>query len=194
MITDTDRSYYIGASDTKYVVGNWDTETFGKWWQVKKGVLTSDANNIYLTAGNLYEGRILDHLGIDRRNDQIIIGRLRVNFDGMTDESVIEVKTYKWKPNWKPPKEYINQTQVEMYAALMDMAYIAAYAMTDDDYKAVLCGQTLDIDDERLSLHPVFFDKDWINEKYLPKLNYLSKCLREGKFPIKEEFVCMRGL
>ena len=38
MIADHDRSGWIGASDTDYVVGNWDTATWEKWMLTKLGI------------------------------------------------------------------------------------------------------------------------------------------------------------
>lgn len=35
MISNHDRSGWIGASDTAMVMGNWDTETFRRWWATK---------------------------------------------------------------------------------------------------------------------------------------------------------------
>ena len=42
MIQSQDRSYYIGASDTSMVVGNWATKTFEKWWLEKLGLNKND--------------------------------------------------------------------------------------------------------------------------------------------------------
>ena len=38
MIVSHDRSYYIGASDTDKVIGNWKTKTWEKWWLQKIGI------------------------------------------------------------------------------------------------------------------------------------------------------------
>ena len=33
MIADHDRSGWIGASDTAFVIGNWKTKTWENWWR-----------------------------------------------------------------------------------------------------------------------------------------------------------------
>ena len=64
MISNHDRSYYIGASDTKYVMSNWNTKTFQKWWLKKIGLDTSNIQNKYTMAGTYYEHKIIDALEI----------------------------------------------------------------------------------------------------------------------------------
>lgn len=187
MISDTDRSYYIGASDTKRVVGRWNTKTFMEWWQVKQGLATNEIDNIYLQAGNAYERLILDHLEVLERDRQIIIGRLRVNLDGEYEDSVVEVKTFGYKDDWTPPKAYINQVNVEMFATGKTKAMIAGYGLTEEDYCAVSQGETLPIDPNRLKLFPVDYDEEWINNEYLPRLWYLARCLDDGTIPTEEE-------
>ena len=38
MIHNHDRSGWFGASDTSTIMGNWETETFRKWWLEKLGL------------------------------------------------------------------------------------------------------------------------------------------------------------
>lgn len=38
MIRNHDRSGWFGASDTATIMGNWNTDTFRRWWLVKLGV------------------------------------------------------------------------------------------------------------------------------------------------------------
>ena len=62
MITDKSRDYYIGASDTQYVMSNLNSKTFKRWWLIKIGAEWNDYENIYTNAGNRYEQKILDTL------------------------------------------------------------------------------------------------------------------------------------
>lgn len=205
MITDHDRSYYIGASDTKFVMGNWNTATFRHWWDVKMGLDEDNYDNIYLRTGTMYEHKILDHMNCTDRDRQIIIGRLRVNLDGELYDSVVEVKTMKistiiksvqrtknenkllcenW---WMPPKEYIQQTQVELFATQKDCGIIIGYGLIDDDYDAVARGGTLEIDKSRLWHCDVYRDDEWLDKEYLPRLWYLCRCLEEERMPCMED-------
>lgn len=189
MIHDHDRSYYIGASDTKFVMGNWNTQTFRHWWDIKMGFDDDDIDNIYLRTGTLYEPKILDHFGINDRDRQIIIGRLRVNLDGENEEEVIEVKTFRYDSDkeWKPPKSYTQQVQVEMFATQFNRATLFAYGVNDDDYDAVEIGETLPLASERFRLFMYHRDDDWLNNEYLPRLWYLAKCLEEERLPCMED-------
>ena len=116
MISDYDRRGYIGASDTRFVMGNWNTETFALWWRQKQGIDTSHFSSIYTETGSAFEHKITDYLGIFDTDQQVVKGRLRVNLDAIQDDTVVEIKTHKIKPNWTPEKAYIQQVQVQMYA------------------------------------------------------------------------------
>ncbi len=177
MIHDLDRVGYIGASDTKYVMMKWDTKTFKQWWRVKIGLEENPIDNIYTRAGNAYEGKILDALEIDQRDRQIIVGRLRVNLDGETDRAVIEVKTYQYLKGFKMYKHYLQQVQVEMYATNKDRCLLYAYGLLPSEYE-----EYGEVDINRLSVYPIDYDEGFIN-KYLPRLNELSRCIREGDIP-----------
>ena len=86
MISNQDRSKWFGASDTQYIVGNWNTASWRKWWLVKLGFSKNNFQNIYTLAGTHYEHKILDSLGSPLKKDkQIKIRslRLRVNYDGV---------------------------------------------------------------------------------------------------------------
>lgn len=181
MIHDTDRVGYIGASDTKYVMGRWNTKTFKNWWDVKTGVAENTVDNIYTRAGNAYEGRILDHLGVENRDRQIIIGRLRVNLDGETEDTVVEIKTYKFAKGWKMPKHYWQQCQVEMFAANKKINILYAYGLLEEEYT-----EYGEIDPERLRAEIIFYDDEFV-KGYLKRANYLGKCLEEGRFPDESE-------
>ncbi len=120
MIASKDRSGYFGASDTKYIIGNWETRTFEIWWLTKVGIYQRNFENDYTMAGTNFEHKILDSLNIENleKDKQIIIGKLRVNLDGNTDNKIYEVKTYNYEKGFdlNKHKDYINQVQVQMYA------------------------------------------------------------------------------
>ncbi len=181
MIQSQDRSYYIGASDTSIVVGNWKTKTFEKWWLEKLGLNKNNLTNESIKAGNNYEHKILDSLEIEglQKDKQIIINRLRVNLDGNTNTCIYEVKTHKAEKEFKVSKQYWRQAQVEMYASKIHELYIVAYALEEKDYKNYFNK----INKDRLKLIPIEYDNDFINDEYLPKLDILTQCLVKGEFP-----------
>lgn len=181
MITSQNRSYYIGASDTSYVVGNWSTRSFEKWWLEKLGLYKNDFTNEAMKTGTNYEHKILDVLDIQEleKDKQIIKDRLRVNLDGNTKDCIYEVKTYKIGKKFKVSKQYWRQAQVEMYGSEIRKLYIVSYALEELDYKNFFNK----IDKERLRLIPIEYDEKFINEEYLPKLKFLSECLEKGVYP-----------
>ncbi|MBR6689718.1 MAG: hypothetical protein IKL65_00105 [Bacilli bacterium] len=188
MIKNNDRSGYIGASDTKFVIGNWKTKTFRSWWLEKLGLSRKNFSNKYTMAGTNYEHKIIDALNIPliEKDNQIIIGRLRVNLDANTKEKIYEIKTYNYKNKFDiyKHKDYINQVQVQMYASKIYNAEIDAYGLIEDDYKNYFN----DIDKERVSKYEIDYDEEWLEVEYLPKLKYLEYCLEKNKFPDVEEF------
>lgn len=188
MIANKDRSGYFGASDTKYIVGNWKTRTFQNWWLVKLGLIQNHFDNKYTMAGTNYEHKILDALEIPNleKDKQIIIGKLRVNLDGNTDDKIEEVKTYNYEKGFdlKKHKDYVNQVQVQMYASKIHSAEIVAYGLLESDYDNYFHS----IDKERLSFYPIEYDQNFI-DKYVPRLNYLTDCLEKGKIPNEEDFL-----
>ena len=183
MITDLDRSYYIGASDTKMVMGKWTSKTFWDWWNIKKGLEETTVDNIYTRAGSMWEGKILDYLNIPERDKQIIIGRLRVNLDGNDETTIYEIKTFKNDNGFKLPKHYWQQAQVEMYAFNYEICLVVAYGLEEEDYMEVT-----EVDEERLHFFPIRRNDEWIENEYLPRANYLIDCLEWGKEPSEEEY------
>ena len=189
MISSHDRSGYIGASDVQYVIGNWKTKTWEKWWMQKLGINTDHFDNEYTKAGTNWEHRILDslHLPDLEKDKQIIIEdlRLRVNLDGNTPVRIKEVKTYQWEKGWKKtPQKYINQTHVQVYGAWLagmgiEGADIVAYGLEPEDYKNYL----RDLDPRRRQEIPVRYDPRWMETVYLPKHLILADCLKRGVFP-----------
>lgn len=181
MINSKDRSKYFGASDTSYIVGNWNTKSFEKWWLVKLGFATNDFTNESIKAGNNYEHKILDSLNIEnlQKDTQIIIDRLRVNLDGNTNECIYEVKTYNNRKVFKVSKQYWRQVQVQMYASDIKNLYIVAYGLEEKDYKNFFN----EIDENRIQKIKIEYNEEFIEKEYLPKLNYLTNCLKKGEYP-----------
>ena len=184
MITSHDRSGYIGASDVQYVIGNWKTKTWEKWWMQKLGINQDHFDNEFTKAGTNWEHRILDslHLPNLEKDKQVIIEdlRLRVNLDGNLPDRIKEVKTYQWAKGWsKTPQKYINQVQVQMFGSKIFGADIVAYGLEPEDYKNYL----RELDLRRLQQIPVAYDPRWIETVYLPKHMILADCLKRGVFP-----------
>lgn len=181
MVNSKDRSYYVGASDTSFVVGNWNTKSFENWWLEKIGIRKSDFQNEYTMAGNNYEHKILDSLGIELEKDkQIIKDRLRVNLDGNTDTCIYEVKTHSFEKEFKVSKQYWRQAQVEMYGSGIHKLVIVAYGLKENDYKNYFNK----IDPERLEFFEIEYNEEFIQNEYLPRLDILTKCLEERSFPL----------
>lgn len=180
MIKNKDRSGWIGASDTAVVMGSWETKTFQNFWMVKLGHIQNHVDNVYTLCGNVFEGKILDHLGIRRRDRQIRKRRLRlrVNLDG-EDRVIHEVKTHK-SETYKLPKSHWMQAQVEMYATGKPLV-IDSYRMLPEDY-----GNWLrPIDPERLKETPVPYDQEWVENEYLPRLRILADALKRRAWPVE---------
>lgn len=190
MILDKDRAGYIGASDTSYVVRSWDTKTFADWWRIKQGFGSKEIRTNAILTGTALEHHILESLNIPGLtiDNQKIIGRLRVNLDGNTDNIIYEVKTYNLLKGFRVSADYRRQVNVEMYAFNIRKAYIVAYGLEASDYN----NWYRDIDKERLSFHEICYDSDFINEIYLPRFTYLEQCLEEGIFPMERVFECLK--
>lgn len=183
MIADKDRSGYIGASDVQFVIGNWKTKSWEKWWMQKLGIRNDHFENRYTTAGTNWEHKILDSLQIPNleKDRQFIIEdlKLRVNLDGNTPTRIKEVKTYQLEKGWKTPPKYINQVQVQMFGSKIFGADIVAYGLQEADYDNFF----REIDLGRLQEIPVTYDQKWIENVYLPKHLVLADCLKRGAWP-----------
>lgn len=194
MIRNHDRSGWFGASDTATIMGDWNTDTFRRWWLVKLGVRKDRVITPAMQCGTVYEHKILDALRVKTRDRQIRIRslRLRVNYDGESRQLITEVKTHS-KPVFKVTKAYWQQCQVEMFASGSGLfrkrkfCRIVAYRVTEDE----LLNFFLPIDENRLTQHKVDYDAEWVEGCYLPRLRYLAKCLSTGHWP-KEEELCSR--
>lgn len=189
MITDHDRSGWFGASDVQFIVGNWKTKTWAKWWLQKLGINRDHFDNEYTKAGTNWEHRILDSLNLPNleKDKQIIIEELllRVNLDGNTPVCIKEVKTYQWEKGWKKtPQKYIDQVNVQMFASGIYNADIVAYGLQPEDYRNYL----RELDPKRLRQIPVVYDILWIENTFLPRLRILADCLRRGVWPSEARF------
>ena len=184
MIRDRDRSGWFGASDTGRIMGRWDTQTFRLWWMEKLGLRVNNFTTPAMMAGTYYEHRILDALGIRKRDRRIKVYRyrLRVNLDGESD-IIHEVKTHSSK-EYKFPREHWMQCQVQMFAARKGCE-IVAYQMTEEEYKNYF----LPIDPGRITRIPVKRDDGWLEEEYLPNLITLRECLKKGVVPDEDKRV-----
>lgn len=186
MITDKDRSGFIGGSDTGYVMRRWNTKTFEKWWKVKQGFTQENICTDAMKAGTAYEHKILDALNIPgmEKDKQIIKGRLRVNLDGNTKVKVYELKTHAAEKPFKVSADYRRQVNVEMYALGVREAEIVAYGLEPEDYKNYF----REIDPERITHHPIEYDEAFI-ARYVARMDYLCMCLETGKWPVESEVV-----
>jgi len=183
MIKNHDRSLWIGASDTSYVMGNWQSDTFTHWWLQKLGINKDHFSTEAMKVGTAFEHKILDTIPDITMDAQILIPekRLRVNYDGTGDNHIYEVKTHK--NAFKLNKGYWQQAQVEMYAWLLQYGVVPAldvvsYQVDEDDYKNFFNK----IDPKRLEYHKVVYDKVFI-EEYEQKLLRLKECIDKGIMP-----------
>ena len=181
MIADHDRSGWIGASDVRYVIGNWNTKSWDKWWRVKLGLEENHFQNEAMMAGTAYEHRILEEIGCPEMDKQILLPdiRLRVNLDGNDDDTIYEVKTFRWDKGFKVPIHYKQQVLVQMFASGLRKAEIVAYGLETEDYRNFF----RDIDAQRLQRFPITYDDDFIKGVFLPKLKILADALKGERYP-----------
>ena len=185
MIQTSDRSGWFGASDTSYIMGNWDTKSFREWWLVKLGISNNHYTNVSMNAGTYYEHSILDIVGSPRRDYQIVIPeyRLRINYDGDGDGRIDEVKTHSADKEFKVTKGYLMQVRVQMFGKIYEegrlpVANIWSYGLREEDYKNFFNP----IDKERLKQNPIEYDNDFIIS-YLKRITYLRDVFERGLFP-----------
>lgn len=192
MIKNQDRSKWFGASDTDMVVGNWDTESFKEWWSIKLGYKKSGYRSWVMDCGNIMEIPIIRFIE-KREKKKISIGkhpyyvfglRLRVNYDGLRRNEVIEIKTTE--EHWKNvPKKYWRQCQVLMFRKKKRMTSLYAYKMETEDYYSPYFPV---IDEKRLKRYEIHYDDSFIENEYKPRLKYLASCLKQKKFPSNKEY------
>lgn len=185
MIKNKNRARWFGASDTHYIMGNWNTKTFVKWWLVKLGLIENNFSNIYTIMGNLYEHKIAkcvseitgEKLILDRQL-KFRKNRIRINLDCESKNMIYEIKTYKeTNKEWVIPTSYIQQARVQMYFAKKPVT-IVAYPMIDYNYKNCFC----EVDKNKLKFFKIEQDFDFI-ENYKSRIDLLKKCLKLGVMP-----------
>lgn len=182
MITSHDRSGWFGASDTDRIVGNWATRSWMDWYLEKLGFPQKRIETRAMNAGTHWEHRILDAIDpLMEKDRQVKIEDLllRVNLDGNTEDAIQEVKTYSAARPFKVPPKYWRQVQVQMFATGFRKAKIQAYGLIDEEYRNYF----LPVDLKRLKTFDIEYDPKFIADKYLPRLERLAKCLREGRVP-----------
>lgn len=211
MITTFDRSYWIGASDTRFVMAaNRTTKTWLTWYNIKLGLDdTLFGGSIYTRMGNLFEHPILKAIDENMNTDrQLIIPKynLRVNYDGDLNGSIYEVKTHRGDKNFEVSKQYYEQAQVEMFAwkqYLKDSEHycdwhirehlepfekltIVSYALNVEEYSRLEIYERgeaeIEIDKSRIKFHEIKYDKGFIS-KYKPAVKSLAKKIRNGDTP-----------
>ncbi len=183
-----DRTGTIGASDTHFVMMNWKTKTFQKWWAEKLGEIESDfSGNLYTICGTLLEEHVLKEVEKIKKveiqkPEAIKKGVLVVHLDGFSG-AIWEVKCQKFEKVFFEPleKRYWQQIQVQMYAAEVKEAYAVRYAMMDYEYDFNYC-LSPKIDQSRIVIEKVEYDEKFI-KKYCEKLEVLAKCISEGSYP-----------
>lgn len=192
MIKNQNRAYWFGASDTSMIMGNWDKQTFLDWWFVKLGFYSNHRKSWKMDCGNILEIPIIREIE-KQECCRIKIGkhpyykphlRLRCNYDGLTKDFVIEIKT-TGKMFVKVPKNYWQQCQVLMFRKRRKRAILYAYEMTDDDYANPYFPN---IDYNRIKSFVIDYDKKFIKQEYKPRLKYLASCLKLKLVPSKTEY------
>lgn len=161
-------------------MGSWSTKSFDRWWAVKLGLSREDYKSDAMCAGTAYEHPVLQFIGAQEIDKQILLPelRLRVNLDGNSGCHIYEVKTHG-KPAFRPTKAYLQQVRVQLYAAGEgSTAEIIAYRLEAEDYKNYF----REIDPERIARCPVEQDEDFL-QAFLPRLEYLRDCLMAGRWP-----------
>lgn len=192
MIKNQNRSKWFGASDTDMVVGNWNTDTFKEWWSIKLGYKDKGYHSWIMDCGNIMEIPIIRFIE-KKEGRKIAIGkhpyyrltyRLRVNYDGLRKDEVVEIKTTE--KFWETvPKKYWRQCQVLMYRKRKKKTGLYAYRMESGDYASPYFPI---IDEKRLKRYEIDYDEYFIENEYKPRLKYLASCLRAKKYPTEKEY------
>lgn len=191
MISNTDRKWWFGASDSlKIITPNHNTKTWQSWWRVKCGIEDpSFTGTRYTAAGTRFEHPILECFDKKINKDrQLIIEdlRLRVNYDGDLDGNIFEVKTHGAGKTFEITPYIEAQVQTQMYVWKQcrdDFSglYILSYAMTEEDYNNMEPTAD-DIDFDRIKVTKVKYRR--ANVKHF--LNCLEPLAEELKLHIKE--------
>lgn len=182
MITNNDRSGWIGASDTSMLFANPDTATFRQWWLEKLGLRVNSYSNIYMIAGTALEHQIINLISPDiKKGVKPVYKRrlkLRANYDGLWAAALVEIKT-TIKPLNKVPLNYWRQVQSLCFATKKEYGILYAYLLKPENYHNFY----LELHRENLTGFEIPYDKEWIHNEYLPRLRYTAACLRKRKYP-----------
>jgi len=183
MITNQDRSGWFGASDTNIIMGNWETKTFALWWMEKRGTIQNAFTNKFMEFGNIVEHAIIDAIDptIKKGIRPIYVReyRIRVNYDGMKPDHVVEIKT-SLEGFKRLPKSYWQQAQVLMFAAQKRRCRVYVYRTIPEEYDRPYF---LEVDKSRITHFDVTYDPKFIR-RYLERVVYLKQCLKDGTFPV----------
>lgn len=169
------------------MMGRFDTKSFADFWALKCGYDVPGYHSVYMDAGNAYEIPIIHEIErmtgrkirLGRRALYSPCLRLRVNYDGLTRDRLIEIKTAK-RAFSRVPLGYWMQCQVLMYRTGRRVCELWLYVMEPEDYSMLWFPV---IDRDRLHCFEIEYDEDWIERRYLPRLRYLAHCLRRGIWP-----------
>lgn len=146
------------------------------------GIARNSFESVAMNAGTHWEHRILEYISPEMEKDkQIIIEdlRLRINLDGNIGKEIHEVKTHSADKEFKMPKKYIQQVNIQMYAFETKTAYINTYALTQNDYMNYFNP----IDPTRFKSYKIEYDENFINNVFLPNIHELSEALKKGILP-----------
>lgn len=187
MISNKDRAYWFGASDSlKIISPNHSTKTWQSWWRVKCGIEEPEfTGNKYTDAGTRFEHPILEAFDKDINKDrQLIIEdkRLRVNYDGDKNGIIYEVKTHKIEKPFEITPYIEAQVQTEMYVWQecrddFKGLRILSYGMTEEDYNND--SPTVDdVDPDRIKVRKVKYKRRKV-EHFLECLDPLVEKLKE---------------
>ena len=187
MITDNDRSYWFGASDSYKVMGNQSTESWQKWWRVKQGLEMPEFHgNEYTYAGQMYEHPILEAFDKDIVKDrQLFLEdlRLRVNYDGDKNGVIYEVKTHKIENPFVITPYIYAQCQTQMYVwkeinlTPFINLYVLSYGLSAGERQVFA-----PVDPDRIKVHKVKYDKGHV-KRFLKALKPLVERLDEMRKP-----------
>ncbi len=184
-----DRTKYIGASDNKYVRGSFDNKVFSDWWAYKINIIAKPSfSTLYTKIGDVLESLILDSINMPieyRKIKKMIPGtKIGCNYDSLTPEMVVEIKTMKIELakdillGYSLPTSYKGQLEHELIVAELTNARIYILPLTENDYKNPFAIKFDNLFYKDYTLQ----DNDKINE-YKRRLFYLNNCMVNGLIP-----------
>lgn len=188
MISDHDRSYWFGASDSqKILTPNHNTKSWEQWWRVKCGIEEPEfIGNEYTRAGEMYEHPILEAFDKDINTDrQLYLEdlRLRVNYDGDKNGIIYEVKTHKIENPFEITPYIYAQVQTQMYVWKETSCtpfinlYILSYGLSAEERRTFS-----PVDPDRIKVHKVKYSKGHV-KRFIKSLKPLVERLDEMRKP-----------